>query len=176
MDFEIIAKSERGRKCALKQRRPVSWVEDGRGCWICKSHSASCTTMMYPSLTRNKRTIPVYKYMWELTNGRKSKTLCHQCDNNLCINPFHLREATQQDNMVDAVVRNRVEYGERHHNSKLSEDSVKEIHYMRGKAVAQKVADVYGVTESNIRSIWRGNTWNRVTGLPRVNRKVTNGM
>lgn len=41
--------------------------------------------------------------------------ICHKCDNRRCVNPDHLYQGTQKQNMMDASSRGRMPTGENHH-------------------------------------------------------------
>lgn len=49
------------------------------------------------------------------------KFVCHHCDNRICVNPEHLYEETQKQNMQDASRRNRMPTGLNHHAVKYPE-------------------------------------------------------
>jgi hypothetical protein len=83
--------------------------------------------------------------------GRRSKTICHTCDNPICCNPRHLYAGTQNSNMQDMARRNRT-------CSKLTYDDVRvileELH-VSGPIMAWRM----GVTRTAINRIRRGGTW-----------------
>lgn len=55
-----------------------------------------------------------HRYAWYLTKGFEPMLfLLHSCDTPTCINPNHLREGTQLENMQDAVKRGRIARGSR---------------------------------------------------------------
>ena len=96
----------------------------------------------------------------------------HSCDNPPCCNPRHLRWGTHDENMVDAVERDRLKdniskfnqsernRGENHHASRLTERQVREIkaRLSAGEAV-RAVAREFGVWENSVRQIRDGKTW-----------------
>jgi hypothetical protein len=50
-----------------------------------------------------------HRVAYELFNGRiTERNVCHKCDNRACCNPAHLYEATQRENMKDAVAKGRI--------------------------------------------------------------------
>ena len=73
--------------------------------------------------------------------------VCHSCDNRTCVNPYHLRLATNLDNMNDKVERGRCNSvrGENHANAILTENDVKQIRekYATGNYSFKQLADEY---------------------------------
>lgn len=65
----------------------------------------------YGKVKRSGKHLLSHRIAFELSNGRPPKKgLCvlHHCDNPPCCNPKHLYEGTYQDNMQDALKRNRL--------------------------------------------------------------------
>lgn len=81
----------------------------------------------------------------------KGTVVMHSCDNPSCVNPAHLSKATQQLNIRDKVLKGRQPTGDKHHNTKISEEDVKYIRSSSktGKALAAEL----GVTPSAISNI-----------------------
>jgi len=88
----------------------------------------------------------------------------HNCDNPSCVRPLHLVTGGQQDNMLDALERGRLEVftGENHKCSKLTEADVLEIRALTTSEV--KLAKIYGVSRALIGQIRRNETWKHVKG------------
>lgn len=87
----------------------------------------------------------------------------HTCDNPPCCNPEHLYVGTQVENTRDAMVRDRVAFGERHWKRVLTESDVRSIRarYKRGEATQVRMAAEYGVHKNTIyEAIHKG--WRRV--------------
>lgn len=86
----------------------------------------------------------------------------HDCDNRKCIRPSHLMVSTQQDNMLDALERGRLDVfiGSNHKLSKLKEAQVLEIRASKLSEV--KLAEKYGVDRSMIGKIRRNESWNHI--------------
>lgn len=87
----------------------------------------------------------------------------HHCDNPACVRPSHLFLGTPQDNMVDMVQKGRNPdfRGEKAGNSKLTWKDVREIRdlYAGGKWMQRELGEKFGVTQTCIGSIIRGETW-----------------
>jgi predicted XRE-type DNA-binding protein len=87
-----------------------------------------------------------------LAEGEK---VCHTCDTPLCCNPRHLFAGTQKANIEDAVRKGRIRP-----YMKLSAADVSEIreHWRNGWRQA-KIAQAYGIHQSNVSNIVTGKTW-----------------
>lgn len=99
-----------------------------------------------------------HRFSYERHNGKIPKGMCvlHECDNPLCVNPDHLFLGTQQDNIDDMVIKQRV-------NSKLIESDVVEIREMLKDGNGENlIAEKYGVTRSTINKVKLGRTWSHV--------------
>lgn len=81
----------------------------------------------------------------------------HSCDNPPCCNPTHLRWGTRQENVADAVARNRTTYGEKHHRALLTEEDVHRI--LADQRPQKNIAAEYGVARATIGSIKQGQSW-----------------
>lgn len=88
----------------------------------------------------------------------------HNCDNRKCIRPLHLVTGGQQDNMLDALERGRLEVftGENHKCSKLKEADIPKIRADTRSEV--KIAKDYGVSRALIGQIKRYETWKHIKG------------
>jgi DNA-directed RNA polymerase specialized sigma subunit len=78
------------------------------------------------------------------------------------VNPDHLFLGTQVDNMHDASIKNRVQYGILHHNSKLSERDVLEIRKINNGLTQREIATIYSVSQDRISKIKRNVEWRRL--------------
>lgn len=101
---------------------------------------------------------------WELHHGRElpaGMVVRHACDNPPCTNPAHLELGTHADNVDDKVSRGRQSIGESHGIAKLTESDVAEIRrlYAAGGLRQKDIAEMFGVTQSNISHITRRKQW-----------------
>lgn len=104
-----------------------------------------------------------HRYSFWREHGRWPEGhVLHSCDTPACVNPAHLREGTDADNMRDRDERGRGIRGERHPSAKLSYRIADEI---RAEAVAgatrRALAAKFGVTKSGIDAIVSGRRWIR---------------
>jgi hypothetical protein len=108
----------------------------------------------------------VHRFSLELALGRKlldGLNALHSCDNPSCVNPSHLREGTQEENMRDAIERNRkaIFRGTDSSNSKLSDSDVIEIRkmYSDGSMSQYGMAKKFNVSQSVIHAIVHKRKW-----------------
>lgn len=100
--------------------------------------------------------------VWFHTGVQPQLFVLHTCDNTRCVNPEHLYEGTQLENMRDKSARGRCNQpcGENHYKCKLTESMVREI---RSSKEPQKVlASKYGVPQPNISSIITRRSWKHI--------------
>ena len=118
-------------------------------------------------ITSRKR-IRVHRWMFEQHNGPigPGLVICHRCDNPPCCNPAHLWVGTPEENNADKVAKNRCGNpgrGSDNHQSRLSEDSVREIRRLHAAgSTMQTLADEFGVGITTIWYIVHRVTWNHV--------------
>lgn len=130
------------------------------GCWKCTSHGLNSSG--YVVITINKKRMYGHRYMFEKYKGPITKEVIrHTCDNSWCINPDHLIEGTNQENVNDRVLRNRSAIGINNGRSKLSEEDVLEI---LKDIVSSKMelSRKYKIDEKVIRDIKNRKTWKHI--------------
>ena len=93
--------------------------------------------------------------------------VCHHCDRPVCVNPSHLFLGTHKDNMQDSVCKgrkDRVNSGESHGASKLTEDQVCEIRarYEAGGVFQRELATEYGVCRASVGLIVQRKNWKHI--------------
>ena len=89
----------------------------------------------------------------------------HTCDNPPCVNPAHLLPGTPPDNRQDCVERGRQARGEGQHLARLTEAQVIELRerYAAGQTLIA-LADQFGICQSAVSSVVRGETWKHLEG------------
>lgn len=104
-----------------------------------------------------------HRLAWEIFNGRKlakGMVAAHQpqvCHNPSCINPLHLREASNKENQTDRVLDGTELRGQKTSKCKLTEQQVLKIR--QDPRALKEIADMYGVSISAISLIRRRKNW-----------------
>lgn len=114
---------------------------------------------------RGKKYHYAHRLAYEIATGKKPQLfVLHRCDNPVCVNPKHLYEGTQADNVRDREERGRSgdRSGENNNHSKMTWSGVNDVRsaLARGDAVATLAAK-YGVGLTAIRDIGACRSWNR---------------
>ena len=128
-----------------------------------------------------------HRYSWILAHGPipEGLSVCHTCDNPLCVNPDHLWLGTTLANQLDAVRKGRkasgiksgaythpeqVQRGETHPSAKLTEADVLYLRriwrrgHKRGDGTGiTALARAYGMSTSSIQAAISGKTWKHLT-------------
>jgi len=125
-------------------------------CWFWTGNQNS---QGYGRVYLNGQGFYAHRIMWELIFGPipTGVFVCHHCDTPLCVNPLHLFLGTQADNMRDCTNKRRQEYGENHHNAKLTAPQVLKIR-KRPMSIS-KLARYYGISRRHIRAIQQRRYW-----------------
>lgn len=142
------------------------WVKvDKSGeCWIWTGTAAGNSG--YGRFKLNGKVESAHRVAWMLSNGSeipKGMSVCHTCDNRLCVNPAHLFLGSQQDNVADAINKGR------HHllptrndgARKLTDEQAREIrdNYVPHYFGARKLARKYGIRHSSVQRILNNKTY-----------------
>lgn len=111
------------------------------------------------------KTISTNRLSWMIHFGDPgSLFVCHSCDNRKCVNPDHLWLGTNADNMADKIRKGRLSRGRDLSQTKLSEESVREIRrlYNSGEFLQREIAEKFSVSRENIGCVLRGVSWSYV--------------
>jgi len=98
---------------------------------------------------------------WYLFPFQPDKCVLHVCDNPSCVNPAHLFQGGQKQNMQDAARKGRLgksaQFGMKNPMSKLTNEQVLSIRKERG--TCQQLAKKYRVSPMAISRIRAGKLW-----------------
>ncbi len=115
----------------------------------------------YGRVTVNNKRWLAHRYAWFLINKRDAaQFLLHSCDNRKCVNPVHLREGTQLENLQDMKNRGRSLRGESNKVAKLTEENVRAIkELLKNGRKLKDIATIFNVHFSTISYINTGKRW-----------------
>ena len=127
----------------------------------------------YGQFKLNGQSTQAHRVAFAFFNGgglERWPQICHKCDNRKCCNPSHLFGGTAQDNVLDAIGKNRRKAqvhsrsGERSNFAKLTADLVRDIRadYSKGNVTLDILAERYNVTASNLSMVVRRVTWKHI--------------
>lgn len=132
-------------------------------CWIWQAavneHGYGVMTV---GTRKDSRRVRAHRFSVEIQMGRplsSDEVVLHVCDNPPCVNPLHLRVGTQQDNVMDAIQKRRMNTSASK-ATKLSTEAVKNIKSAIQAGVPQKtLAAEYGISKSLVSMINKGKRW-----------------
>jgi hypothetical protein len=131
----------------------------------CLIWMGSRTTAGYGMISINDKTSSLSRAVWESANGPipPGMQVMHKCDNPPCCNIEHLTLGTPKDNQQDCTNKDRRPVGDRHYHSKLSSKDISGIRVFLESGMKHKnIAEMYGVSKSNITVINRGKGWKHI--------------
>lgn len=132
------------------------------GCWLWKGRPS---TKGYGRFSFRRNAYKAHRVAYFLAYGCIVDDLLvlHRCDVRLCCNPAHLYQGDAKQNTADSVRRGHHTrmYGEQNGKAKLTEKEVRLIRkrYRRGGITQKSLARYYGVGETTIYYICKGQRW-----------------
>lgn len=139
-----------------------SKIDKSEKCWL---WNGTIGRYGYGIFQPNGEYLQAHRVSYELSFDPPGEwCVLHACDVRNCVNPAHLSLGTHVDNVADKVARDRQLKGEEIWLSKLVVADVIEIRslYATKELTQRQLADVYGVTQSNIHCIVKRKTWDHV--------------
>ena len=90
----------------------------------------------------------------------------HSCGNGHlgCVNPNHLEWKTSFQNQQDKVLHGTHMQGEKHWARKLTSKDVQAIRRLRGELSQSQIGQQFGVSQTTVGKILRGERWKSVAG------------
>ena len=138
-------------------------------CWLWATHTNNQGYGRFTTWRKNRRRrFLAHRIAYQLVTGEPidGKVLLHRCDTPRCCNPNHLKPGTQADNIADARAKGRmvpppIHRGEASSRARLTAAQVAEIRrrYAAGGVLQRELAAEYGVTQTAISAVVRGQTW-----------------
>ena len=144
---------------SVQERFDSKWIpEPNSGCYI---WTGCLNAAGYGRFNYHGKITNAHRISWELHNNKNAEgfVIRHKCDNRACVNPDHLIEGTQADNIKDIYERKRNRHlsGEEHPRSKLTEELVDRIR--SDGRISRVIAESYGISRSQVSKIKSGKAW-----------------
>jgi hypothetical protein len=123
--------------------------EPNSGCWL---WDGAWMSGGYGNVKVKGRAMTAHRLAFQLAGGDgEERDICHRCDTPSCCNPDHLFAATHQENMRDALQK------QRWRNLKLTAKQA--LNIRADTRSAREIAVDYGVVDDTVRNIKSGHTW-----------------
>lgn len=151
-----LSKSEYVSKTLIERSQKIG------NCWI---WIRAKTGSGYGTFKRGSNYVLAHRMSYELFKGsiKEGLFICHSCDNRSCINPNHLWEGTQSENMKDCFDKGRsgLKFGDKHPNAKLSFAKARKIRelYSSGNIDQYQLASKFGVHRNIISAVINKRIW-----------------
>lgn len=139
-------------------------VDTSGECWEwqgARTRDGYGVVSVFGNAERSHRVAYILEY-GRIPNGR---IICHSCDNPSCVRPAHLFVGTDKDNSDDKKLKGRgvngIHLGEKNPSSKVTWPIVAAIReeYTTGDITQRLLAEKYGIVQSQVGRIVRGEHW-----------------
>lgn len=150
MTNEIVPFAEANRFLSMVDKQPFKCWE-----WLGPRRGSG-----YGEFSLHKKNHLAHRVMWALTFGESPKQhVLHRCDNPGCVNPLHLMDGSQSDNMRDKIIKGR-------HRSKSKTGGKlipEQVRAIRADPRPQSaIAKDFGISQVMVSCIKRGASWRYV--------------
>lgn len=153
-------------KDALRFFKYIS-IDEKTNAWI---WTGGITGRGYGAFWYKGKTVSAHRFAYELLNGKIKDELCvcHKYESlgRHNVNPDHLFLGTATDNMSDATNKNRLPFGIKNSQVKLTESEVNQI--ISSKLSYEVLAKKYDISIAKISQIKRGLSWAKITGAKKT--------
>lgn len=164
-------KNARGRICGRCRYSPEyrieisgarfeSKIEKTDGCWIWRGTVNN--RWGYGQFAVNGVQYRAHRYSYNYFIGKiaDGMSVCHSCDNKLCVNPGHLWLGTQKENIQDMCRKGRSLVGEKNPMAKIKKEDVLRIRQMYLEGCHQRdIASFFGLNQSSVSQIILKKRW-----------------
>lgn len=137
-------------------------------CWPWRAATRNGYGVFHPD---GNTTVAAHRFALSIGLGRPIEDgmqACHRCDHPVCVNPLHLFEGTNAENVADMVSKRRQARGSM--KSRFDEVDIVRIRTLAAEgSQLSGLAREYGVAPSLITMIVRGQRWKHAGG-PLTNR------
>ncbi len=174
-DPELVTVRPKGMTPEDAFRHVMPGEPPAEDCWVWRGSSF---TSGYGQIKVGGRTIRVHKLAYRIFHGDllDGAVVRHTCDNPPCVNPNHLIAGTVADNNRDRAERGRSyrPVGQKNAAAQLTDAQVVEMRalYAAGAVSQRQLGQRYGITQSTVSAIVRGQTWRHLLAAQVVNESI----
>lgn len=143
---------------------PENWQEDLNKCWEWLSTKDKDGYGKFSNVFFGNVPFRSHRFSYEIFYDFiiEDNVICHECDNPSCVNPVHLKSSTHQQNINDAVSRNRNVKGSKVGNSKLTEQDIEDIINLKYPS-RKSICDTLKISQIEIDYIFNRIVWAHIT-------------